>query len=149
MGDKILKKLLLLTAFAVLFVQAAVESKINTNNKVNVQKYDTIFEQISKKRVGPSDQELSRVATPFVNKTVLKIIKDKNATKPKPIVLKLYGIFDKKANINKKWYKIRAKVYSYRLVKIKNSSVILKQKRKKLELFLRKKNDKIQITKNF
>ena len=153
MGDKILKKLLLLTAFTVLLVQATVESKIeskiSTNNEVNVQKYDTIFEQISKKRVGPSDKELSRLTTPFVDRTVLKIIKDKNATKPKPIVLKLYGIFDDKANINKKWYKIRSKVYSYRLVKIKNSSVILKRKRKKLELFLRKKNDKIQITKNF
>jgi len=144
-----LKKLLLLAAFAVLFVQAAVESKISIDNEVNVQKYDTIFEQISKKRVGPSDKELSRVATPFVDRTVLKIIKDKNVTKPKPIVLKLYGIFDNKVNINKKWYKIRSKVYGYTLLKIKNSSVILKRKRKKLELFLRKKNDKIQITKNF
>jgi len=149
MGDKILKKLLLLIAFGVLFVQAAVESKISTNNEVNVRKYDAIFEQIGKKRVGPSDQVLSRVATPFVDRSVLKIIKDKNATKPKPIILKLYGIFDNKANINNKWYKIKSKVFSYRLVKIKNSSVILKRKRKKLELFLRKKNDKIQITTNF
>lgn len=150
MGDKILKKLLLFMICTIVFLQAEVASKaVNTNNEVNIQKYDAIFEQISTKREGPSDKELSRVPTPFVNRSLLKIIKDKNATKPKPIVLKLYGIFDDKANINKKWYKIKSKVYGYKLVKIKNTSVILKRKRKKLELFLRKKNDKIQITKNF
>ena len=151
MGDKILKKLLLLITFTVLFVQAAVESKASIN-KIDLQKFDTIFEQISKKRVGLSDKELSRVVTPFVNRSILRIIRDKNTKntiRSKPLVLKLYGIFDNKANINQKWYKIRSKVYNYRLVKIKNSSVILKQKRKKLELFLRKKNDKIQIIKNF
>ncbi len=149
MGDKILKKLLLFIIFAVLIVQAAVQNSISTNNEVNIKKYDAIFEQISKKREGPSDKALSKVATPFVNKTVLKIIKDKNATKRKRIVLKLYGIIDNKANINKKWYKIMDKVYSYRLVKIKDTSVVLKQKKKKLEIFFRKKNDKIQFSKNF
>jgi hypothetical protein len=54
-----------------------------------------------------------------------------------------------KAKINKKWYKLYAKVYGYKLVKIKNVSVVLKNKKKKLELFLRKKNDKINISKNF
>ncbi len=150
MGDKVLKKLLLFIMCATVLLQAVVESKVaNIANEANIQKYDTIFEQISKKRVGPSDRVLSRVPTPFVDRNILKIIRDKNATKPKPIILKLYGIFDDKANINKKWYKIKSRVYGYRLVKIKNTSVMLKRKRKKLELFLRKKNDKIQITKNF
>jgi len=150
MGDKVLKKLLLFIMYATVLLQAVAESKVaNIANEVNIQKYDTIFEQISKKRVGPSDKVLSRVPTAFVDRNILKIIKDKNATKPKPIILKLYGIFNDKVNINKKWYKIKSKIYGYRLVKIKNISVILKRKRKKLELFLREKNDKIQITKNF
>jgi len=117
--------------------------------QMSIEKYDTIFEQVGKKRVGPSDAELSRVPTPFVNQSVLQIIKDKNVTKRKPIILRLYGIMNNKAKINKKWYTLRSKVYGYRLVKIKNISVVLKRKRKKLELFLRKKNDKIEITKTY
>ncbi len=149
MGDKILKKLILLIVFAVLIVQAAVQNSISTNNEVNIKKYDAIFEQISKKREGPSDKLLSKVVTPFVNKELLRIIKDKNATKRKRIVLKLYGIIDNKVNINKKWYKINSKVYGYKLIKISNNSVVLKYKKKKLEIFLRKKDGKIQFGKNF
>jgi len=148
MGDKILKKLLLVIGMFFAVTYAKVESS-SVKTDANIQRYDKIFEQISKQRVGPSDKELSRIPTPFVNQNLLRIIKDKNATKPKPIVLKLYGIFDKKVKINKKWYHLKSKVYGYRIVKIKDNSVVLRKKRKKLELFLRKKNDKIQITKNF
>ncbi len=149
MGDKILKKLLLCIIFFSIALNAKMIDKVSIVKAVNIQKYNTIFEQISKKREGLSDKELSKVVTPFVNNRVLKIIKDKNVTKSKPIILRLYGILDNKANINKKWYKINSKIYDYRLVKIKNISVVLKRKRKRLELFLRKKNDKIEITKNF
>lgn len=151
MGDKILKKLFFLLMFIILTAYAAIESKNGINIDTSVQKYDKIFEDIAQKRVGLSDSEIDKIAKPFVNQTTLRVIKDKNATvsEPKQIVLKLYGIFNKKANINKKWYKIGSKVYGYKLISIKNCSIILKRKKKGLELFLRKKDDNIKITKAF
>ena len=144
-----MKKLLFLILFTLLFVQAATKSGVVTDSKIDLKRYDEIFDQIGKKRDGPTDEILSKVVSPFIDKTVLKIIKDANATRPKPVVLKLYGIAFNRANINKKWYKVNSKVFGYKLVKIKDSSVVLRQKKgKRLELFLRKKNDKIQINKN-
>ena len=143
-----MKKFLFLLSIVFVFLFAEVKSN-DQKPQMSLEKYDIIFEQISKKRVGPSDEELSRVPTPFVGQDIFNIIRDKNATKPKSIVLRLYGIMNDRAKINKKWYKLNSKVYGYRLVEIKNISVILKRKRKKLELFLRKKNDKIKITNNF
>ncbi len=148
MGDKVLKRLLFFLVGTSLFLYAGIQSGSRTL-QINTQKYNIIFEQISKKRIGPSDKKLGRVPTPFVNQNVLKIIKDKNATKIKPIILKLHGIINNRVKINKKWYKLNSYIYGYKLIKIKSISVILKLKRKKIELFLRKKNDKIKITKNF
>jgi len=130
----------------------SLSADIQSNSKapqMSIQRYNMIFDQISKKRIGPSDKTLSSVPTPFVNQNILKIIKDKNATKRKPIILRLHGIINKTVRINNKWYKLNSKVYGYRLVKIKNLSVILRRKRKRIELFLRKKNDKIKFTNNF
>ncbi len=150
MGDKVLNKLLTFILF--IFMTVSLFADIQSNSKVpqmSIQRYNMIFDQISKKRIGPSDKTLSSVPTPFVNQNILKIIKDKNATKKKPIILRLHGIINKTVRINNKWYKLNSKVYGFRLVKIKNLSVILKRKRKKIELFLRKKNDKIKFTNNF
>ena len=150
MGDKVLNKLLTFILF--IFMTLSLFADIQSNSKapqMSIQRYNMIFDQISKKRIGPSDKTLSSVPTPFVNQNILKIIKDKNATKRKPIILRLHGIINKTVRINNKWYKLNSKVYGFRLVKIKNLSVILKRKRKKIELFLRKKNDKIKFTNNF
>ncbi len=148
MGDKILKKILLLAGIVSLLMSATING-LSQKPQINIEKYNTIFKQIETKRVGPSDVELSMIYNPFVNQHILKIIKDKNVTKFRPVVLQLYGIINNRAKINKKWYKLRSKVYDYKLIKIKDISVILKKNRKKIELFLRKKNDKIKITKNF
>jgi len=147
-GDKILKKILLLAGIVSLLMSATING-LSQKPQINIEKYNTIFKQIETKRVGPSDVELSMIYNPFVNQHILKIIKDKNVTKFRPVVLQLYGIINNRAKINKKWYKLRSKVYDYKLIKIKDISVILKKNRKKIELFLRKKNDKIKITKNF
>ena len=149
MGDKILKKVYIFVLFFYIIAYGKVFNEVNYDN-LNVKKYDMIFEKIAKKRVGLSDSEIEKVRSPFVTQNILKIIKNKNIIRSKHRnILRLYGILNNKVKINKKWYKIGSKIDGYRLVKIKNSSVVLKKKRKKLELFLRKRNDKIQITKIF
>ncbi len=136
--------------FAFLSLLLAGVQSTSQDAKINIEQYNMYFKKIAEQRVGLSDQELDRVSTPFVDKKILKIIKDKNATEViKPIVFHLYAILNDMVRINDKWYKLGSKVYSYRIVKIKNNSVILRNKRKKIELFLRKKDDKIKITKGF
>ena len=149
MGDKVLKKISIFIIFICIVMYAKVSSKDNYQS-INIQKYDMIFEKISQKRVGLNSGKIDKIKSPFISQNILKIIKDKNITKLKyHKVLKLYGLLNNKANINKKWYKIGSKIDGYKLIKVKDSSVTLKKNRKKIELFLRKKNDKIQITKLF
>ena len=149
MGDKILKKIYIFVILFCITVYAKVSSEASYNT-LEIQKYDMIFEKINEKRVGLSNSEINKIKSPFVTQNILKIIKNKNIIKPKHRnILRLYGILNNKVKINKKWYKIGSKIDGYKLVKVKNSSVVLKKKRKKIELFLRKKNDKIQITKIF
>jgi len=135
--------------FAITLFAAKKDTDVIKMPSTNIEKCDMVFKNIAKKRVGPSDEELSKVPSPFVNEKLLRIIRDENVTKKKRLVLHLYGIMNNRAKINKKWYKLMSKVYGYRLVKINDLSVVLKNKKKKIELFLRKKNDKINISKNF
>ncbi len=149
MGDEILKKIVFVF-FAFLSLLLAGVQSTSQDAKINIEQYNMYFKKIAEQRVGLSDQELNRVSTPFVDKKILKIIKDKNVTENiKPIIFHLYAILNDTVRINDKWYKLGSKIYSYRIIKIKNNSVILKNKRKKIELFLRKKDDKIKITKGF
>jgi len=145
-----LKKIILILFIFVGVSFANVESNNNKVNKINAQKYDKIFKEINKKKVGVANEVLDKIHSPFVSNIVYKSIKNKVSTiKRKRIIFTLFGIFGNEAKINKKWYKLKDKVYGYRLIHIKNNSVVLKNKRKKIELFLRKKNDKIKFTKNY
>ena len=149
MGDKVLKKISIFIIFFCITIYAKVSSEADYNT-LNIQKYDMIFEKIGKKRVGLSNGEIDKLKSPFVTQNILKIIKNKNIIKPKHRhILRLYGILNNKVKINKKWYTIGSKIDGYRLIEVKNSSVVLKRKRKKIELFLRKKNDKTKIIKIF
>ncbi len=145
-----MKKIILILFVFISISFAGVESKSDQVSKINAQRYDKIFKEISKKRVGVSNEVLNRVRSPFVSNIVYQSIKNKiSSVKRKRIIFTLFGILNNEAKINKKWYKIKDKVYGYRLIRIKNNSVILKNKRKKIELFLRKKDDKIEFTKNY
>ncbi len=150
MGDEILKRLLFVILILISFLYAEVKS-ISTDD-IDIQKYDMLFQNIDKQRVGMKDSVLNRVRSPFVSKRILHILKDKNATissTKKRDVFRLYGIINNRVKIGRRWYKIGSKAFGYRVYKIKNSSVILKRKRKKIELFLRKRDGKIKITKVF
>ncbi len=145
-----MKKIILILFIFVGISFASVESKSDQVGKINAQKYDKIFQEIGKKRIGVPNAVLNRIHSPFVSNIVYKSIKNKiSSIKRRRIVFTLYGLLNNEAKINKKWYKIKDKVYGYRLIRIKNNSVILKNKRKKIELFLRKKDDKIEFTKNY
>ncbi len=139
MGDEILRYIILILPiiFASSLIQASEEIKPNSSNE-KITEYDNLFSQISQKRVGVSNDEISMVKNPFImtNKIILK---DTNTTVAK-IKYILEGTLNKKAKINGKWYTINDKIDGYKLVVVKRNSVIIKNEHLKKELFIRKNN---------
>lgn len=129
--------LILPIIFASSLIQASEEIKPNSSNE-KITEYDNLFSQISQKRVGVSNDEISMVKNPFImtNKIILK---DTNTTVAK-IKYILEGTLNKKAKINGKWYTINDKIDGYKLVVVKRNSVIIKNEHLKKELFIRKNN---------
>ncbi len=141
MGDEILKniikhskQLFILLALCSSFSFAA--SSLNLGN--DTKEYDKIFEKISETRIGINPREIDKIKNPFI--VIYKNV-DSNKTKKPKIIYNLDAIFDNKAMINKKWYKKYSKIGVYKLVKIKNHSVLLRSANKSKELFIRKDNE--------
>jgi hypothetical protein len=147
MGDEILKKYTIIFIWILsLYGSPQVDPKLQQE----LSKFDDIFIQIGKKREGISPVAINKIKDPFIYKREIKnIVKTKNGKKvipPKKILLKLSAIINNKVKINDKWYRLRQKVGNYRLVRIKKGSVLLRQGREKLKLFLRKRDAKIKFT---
>ena len=60
----------------------------------------------------------------------------KNTTK-KVFNLKIYAIFQNKVNINGKWLKIGDKINGYKIIKIANNCIYLKQNNKTSKIFIK------------
>ena len=122
----------------IFFATAVFASSSNLNLGNNTEEYDKIFEQISQTRVGIDPKEIKKIKNPFV--VIYKNQLDKNGTKKPKIVYKLEAIFDKKAMINGKWYKKYSKIGAYKLVKVRQNSVLLRSAGTSKELYIRNRN---------
>ncbi len=140
MGDEILNKTIKysmnISIFLLLSSSYLFSSPLVLGN--DTKGYDNIFEKISETRVGIKNKEIEKIKNPFI--VIYKQSADGNKTKKK-IVYVLDAIFDKKAMINGKWYKIYSKIGTYKLVKIKKSSILLRNTDRTKELFIRNKNE--------
>ncbi len=150
MGDEILKKYILIVLSCV-YLNAMGQIEEDPSVKEDIKRFDSIFNEISKKRNGLNSATINAVKDPFVYKReIKKIVKTKNGKtvkeKPKKAILKLFAIFNNKAKINGKWYRVRQKVGNYKVLRINKNSVILRDGGKRITLFLRKRDDKIKIT---
>ncbi|MFK5881867.1 MAG: hypothetical protein QM482_06600 [Sulfurospirillum sp.] len=123
----------------ILFLPAFLFSSANLNLGNNTKQYNKIFERISETRIGVAAKTINKIKNPFV--VIYKKAGDTNKTKKAKIIYNLDAIFNKKAMINGKWYKKRAKIGAYRLIKIKKRSVLLRSQNTKKELFIRKDNE--------
>ncbi len=138
---KIFKILVLISFVSLNFLYAA--SNLSLGNETKV--YDKIFDRISETRVGASEKDINRLKNPFL--VIYKKKINSNITKKPKIIYILDGIFDNKARINGKWRKIYTKIGSYKLIKIKRRSVLLRNSNGRKELFIRKNNEsKIQFS---
>jgi len=137
MGDEVLKTLILLT-LSLIISSAFLFAKDEITSKTD--EYDKLFTQISQKRTGVSNQYINKVENPFIMEQ--NIVLDLNNTTTKAqTIYKLNAIFDRKAKINGKWYKLNSEIDNFTLAAIGRNSVIMKNEHSKKELFIRKSND--------
>jgi len=110
-----------------------------------IKEYQEMFQKISQKRVGLSDDQIVKVTPPFVK--VLKKTGTKSAVqnKQKAAPLVLEAILGNRVLINGKWYKLYQKVGSLQIVSISGDNVYLKGQGTKQKLTIRKKNANITI----
>ncbi len=142
-----MKKLAFLTLFSILLQAELIDPQL----KAELKRFDDIFEEIGKKRIGERESIINMIKDPFVyKKEIKKIAKDAKASKKgikpkKKKVLKLLAIFNNKVKIGDKWYRLYQKIGEYRVSKIANGYVILRNRYKKIKLYLRKKDANIKI----
>ena len=141
MGDEILKKIIFFTLFVVLlsnpFVLASpLEDKI--------KEYDTLFNQIGKKRVGISNEKIDNVKNPFLMTNQKQTTPDGTVATVQANPYVLSAIFGKKAKINGLWYKINDTINDFKLVRISDKSVVIQNEHLEKEILIRK-NDAIKI----
>lgn len=101
-----------------------------------MQKYDKIFTRVSETRIGVSQKEIDNTLNPFLVKQESHGLI--NAARRNRIYFRLDALLDNKAKINGRWIKLYNKIGAYKLVKIKRSSVLLKNSKYTREIFIRK-----------
>lgn len=138
MGSKLLRLLLIF-----LFITQTFASD-------KIKEIDNIIEKIKTRRVGISKEAIKELKDPFfLSKKEKKLYENKKrVAKSKRVNFKLYAIFNNKAKINSKWYKIGNKIKGFTLYKVCNNCVKLKRNKRVVTLFLNKKSSKIKIYKN-
>lgn len=111
------------------------------NSKRQIKEYNNLFQKISEKRVGVSNQKINNIKNPFTMDSKKTIVRDGNSTTAiSEITYTLNTTFDKKAKINGKWYKLNSEIGDFKLTKIMSKSVIIRNEHSKKELFIRKSN---------
>lgn len=140
MGDEVLKTTTIALILSLVLSSAiANESSKNINSKI--AEYDKFFTQISEKRVGVSNSKIDNTKNPFIMTYKKVMVKDGNSTiEVKKPTYVLNTIFNDKAKINGKWYKIGNDIDDFKLASIRDKSVIIKNEHSKKELFIRKSN---------
>lgn len=109
-------------------------------NFVDMSEYETLFAEISDKRVGVSSEEIKKVKNPFIFKIVHKTEDGEIADIKVATIYNLYAILGDKVKINDSWYSINDQLGYYKLSKIKQNSVLLSSASETKELFIRKQN---------
>ncbi len=111
---------------------------------LDIYEYDSLFLEISDKRVGILNEDVDKVRNPFL--MTQKIVNSNGTTieaQKAEIIYKLSAILGNKAKINNTWYRLNDKIGYYKLGKIKSKSVLLVSANNKKELFIRNNDENI------
>jgi len=148
MGDELLKKIIAFTLsviFSSALVAAEKNKKFYDEFEDKIAQYDKLFNEISEKRTGVPNSKIDSIKNPFIVVYKKAIVNDGNGTEGTKNPTHVLNVtFNTKAKINGQWYKIGNEIGDFKLVSIKNDSVIIKNEHSKKELFIRK-NDVSKI----
>ena len=107
-------------------------------------KYDAIFDDLSKPRVGLSDEQIASLQDPFYPKEANA---PREANQQVDLGYQLVGIMGDKVKLNDKWYGLGEYVGSYKIVQITGNSVIINNDdENKVELTLKQGSQNVIIT---
>ena len=107
-------------------------------------KYDAIFDDLSKPRVGLSDEQIASLQDPFYPKEANA---PREANQQVDLGYQLVGIMGDKVKLNDKWYGLGEYVGSYKIVQITGNSVITtNDDENKVELTLKQGSQNVIIT---
>ena len=107
-------------------------------------KYDAIFDDLSKPRVGLSDEQIASLQDPFYPKEANA---PREANQQVDLGYQLVGIMADKVKLNDKWYGLGEYVGSYKIVQITGNSVIItNDDENKVELTLKQGSQNVIIT---
>ena len=107
-------------------------------------KYDAIFDDLSKPRVGLSDEQIASLQDPFYPKEANA---PREANQQVDLGYQLVGIMGDKVKLNDKWYGLGEYVGSYKIVQITGNSVIItNDDGNKVELTLKQGSQNVIIT---
>lgn len=107
-------------------------------------KYDAIFDDLSKPRVGLSDEQIASLQDPFYPKEANT---PREANQQVDLGYQLVGIMGDKVKLNDKWYGLGEYVGSYKIVQITGNSVIItNDDENKVELTLKQGSQNVIIT---
>ena len=106
--------------------------------------YDAIFDELSKPRVGLSDEQIASLQDPFYPKEANA---PREANQQVDLGYQLVGIMGDKVKLNDKWYGLGEYVGSYKIVQITGNSVIItNDDENKVELTLKQGSQNVIIT---
>lgn len=107
-------------------------------------KYDAIFDDLSKPRIGLSDEQIASLQDPFYPKEANA---PREANQQVDLGYQLVGIMGDKVKLNDKWYGLGEYVGSYKIVQITGNSVIItNDDENKVELTLKQGSQNVIIT---
>ncbi len=107
-------------------------------------RYDAIFDNLSKPRVGLSDEQIASLQDPFYPKEANA---PREANQQVDLGYQLVGIMGDKVKLNDKWYGLGEYIGSYKIVQITGNSVIItNDDENKVELTLKQGSQNVIIT---
>lgn len=117
---------------------------VASSNGAYKAKYDAIFDDLSKPRVGLSDEQIASLQDPFYPKEANA---PREANQQVDLGYQLVGIMGDKVKLNDKWYGLGEYVGSYKIVQITGNSVIItNDDENKVELTLKQGSQNVIIT---
>ena len=139
MGNEISMK-----AYGITLLLLANLASFASDAQSEIEGYEDKFAAINKERRGLDASDLNKLSDPFLTTKSVTYDSAGNSTAS---LFELQALFNNKAKINGKWYYVKDKIGEYELSVIKGTSVVLANKEQKIDLNLKKGENKNVIIK--